>query len=82
MAYGITDFSCMPVDKPRMVQFARLYGGSVGALERRFNKNIDSIDGKVYAVISALERYYTRYVTNMGISNHKKALAREPSRDA
>ncbi|KAH7699315.1 hypothetical protein AAVH_33579 [Aphelenchoides avenae] len=78
----ITDFSRMPADTPRVIQFAQLGGDSLGALERQFNENIGSIGGHVCAVISAPRSQKFSYLTNMAVGDQKKTLAQKLLRDA
>ncbi|KAH7716164.1 hypothetical protein AAVH_16424 [Aphelenchoides avenae] len=65
----ITDFSCMPANKPRLVLIFGLNVDSVDALERRFKENIDSIGGQVCAALKDPER---RILTNMAVGSQKK----------
>ncbi|KAH7698235.1 hypothetical protein AAVH_34677, partial [Aphelenchoides avenae] len=80
----ITDFSSMPADKPRAVRIAHLEGGSIDALERRFNENVDSIGGQVSAVIKGLEDQESRCLTNVadGSTSQKKAVVLQLLHDA
>ncbi|KAH7680067.1 hypothetical protein AAVH_41562 [Aphelenchoides avenae] len=78
----ITDVSHMPVDTPRVVQFGRFGAGFLNALERRFNKNIDSIGGKVCAIINGHDDQEIRYLTNMAVGSQKEILAEQLLRDS
>ncbi|KAH7693857.1 hypothetical protein AAVH_39103 [Aphelenchoides avenae] len=78
----ITDVSHMPADKPRVVQFGRVGADFLAALERRFNKNIDSIGGKVCAIINGHDDQETRYLTNIAVGSQKQTLAEQLLRDS
>ncbi|KAH7707346.1 hypothetical protein AAVH_25426 [Aphelenchoides avenae] len=78
----ITDCSHTPAGKPRVIQIAHIDGDTLDAMERRFNDSIDSIGGRVCAVISSPERQKFSYLTNMAVGDQKKTLAQQLLRDA